>query len=166
MDNGLARAQTYLQERGYGDRIHLFKESTATVALAAEQVGVEEARIAKTLSFYDGGHDGHALVIVAAGDAKMDNRRFKDTFGFKGKMLRGEDVEAYTGYAPGGVCPFALSDQVAIYLDASLDRFDIVYPACGNAASAVRLTIAELEALTGTLSGQRVDVCKGWREEA
>lgn len=163
--SGLERAQSFLRTHGYGDRIQLFKESTATVALAAEQVGCEEARIAKTLSFYDGARDGHALVVVAAGDVKVDNRRFKDTFGFKAKMLRAEDLEALTGYSAGGVCPFGLPETVAIYLDSSLDRFDIVYPACGNAASAVRLALSELEALTATEPGRRVDVCKGWRED-
>lgn len=162
MNAGFDRASRYLKEKGYQDRIQVFTESTATVALAAQQVGCQEALIAKSLGFYD--KAGGAIIIVAAGDAKVDNKRFKDQFGFKAKMLRGEDVEALTSYAPGGVCPFALPDAATVYLDASLDRFETVYPACGDAASAVGLTLAELADLSG--SKGKVDVCKDWREEA
>ncbi|MFM9413629.1 YbaK/EbsC family protein [Peptococcus simiae] len=162
MTTGFDRASGYLTEKGYADRIQVFTESTATVALAAQQVGCEEALIAKSLSFYD--QDGGSIVIVAAGDAKVDNKGFKEQFGFKAKMLRGEDVEALTGYQPGGVCPFALPETASVYLDASLNRFEMVYPACGDAASAVGLTIPELAEVSGALA--TVDVCKGWREEA
>lgn len=162
MMTGFERAKNYLDEQGYGDRVAVFTESTATVALAAEQVGCQEARIAKSLSFYDEGD--RAVIIVTAGDGKIDNRRFKDQFGFKAKMLRGEDVQRLTGYEPGGVCPFDLPDGARVFLDASLDRFETVYPACGDAASAVQLTIPELAALSKAQG--TIDVCKAWREEA
>ncbi len=159
--SGFERAKAFLAEEGFEDRIQVFNESTATVALAAQAVGCEEARIAKSLSFYNTGYKG-AIMVIAAGDVKIDNRRFKDTFGFKAKMLKGEDVEELTGYDIGGVCPFGVPEDTDVYLDESLYRFEVVYPACGNAFSAVRLTLPEFESLIG--EDRRVDVCKGWRE--
>lgn len=136
-----------------------FDASSATVDEAARAVGVEPARIAKTLSFRDG--EG-CLLVVAAGDAKVDNAKYKGQFQTKAKMLSPEDALAMTGYAVGGVCPFVLPETVAVYLDASLQRFDAVYPACGSSHSAVRVTLEELESLSGAKAW--VDVCKGWSE--
>lgn len=158
---GFEHAKAFLAEKGFEARIQSFNESTATVALAAQAVGCEEARIAKSLSFYNRDNEG-AIMVIAAGDVRIDNRRFKETFGLKAKMLKGEDVEKFTGYDIGGVCPFGVPEDTDVYLDESLYRFDVVYPACGNAFSAVRLTLPEFESLVG--GGRRVDVCKGWRE--
>ncbi|MBL8416727.1 MAG: YbaK/EbsC family protein [Dechloromonas sp.] len=128
--------------------------STATVALAAEAHGVEPGRIAKTLAFRIGG--GQAILLVARGDARIDNRKFKDALG-KGKMLPAEEVVALTGHPVGGVCPFGLANDLPIYLDLSLQAFDEVLPAAGAVHSAVRLTPAQLAEVTG---GQWVDVCQ------
>ena len=128
--------------------------STATVALAAEAHGVEPGRIAKTLAFRIGG--GQAILLIARGDARIDNRKFKDALG-KGKMLPAEEVVALTGHPVGGVCPFGLANDLPIYLDLSLQAFDEVLPAAGAVHSAVRLTPAQLAEVTG---GQWVDVCQ------
>lgn len=132
----------------------IFDESSATVALAAQAVGVEEARILKTLSFRK--KDGTVLLVCCAGDGKVENKLFKAEFGFKAKMLSAAEVEEETGYAVGGVCPFVSSERVEITLDRSLQRFDAIYPAGGDAHSAVKLTCDELEAVTG---GRWVEVC-------
>lgn len=150
-------AKSHLDNLGLGDRVLVFDVSSATVELAAQAVGCEPAKIAKTLSFLA---DGNAILIVAAGDAKVDNRKYKDMFNTKAKMLSQEEVVELVGHAVGGVCPFGVRDGVKIYLDESLKRFDCVYPACGSASSAVRLTIQELEMASGAV--QWVDVCKGW----
>ena len=142
------------------DRIQEFAVSSATVELAAQAVGVEAARIAKTLSFHDG--EG-CLLIVAAGDARVDNRRFKDTFHQKARFLTPEEAVAFTGHAVGGVCPFAVGDAVAVYLDESLRRFDTVFPAAGSSNSAIELTCDELFRFSNARCW--VDVCKDWREE-
>lgn len=131
-----------------------FPVSSATVELAAEALGVAPERIAKTMSFADG--DG-CLVVVAAGDTKIDNGKYKQTFGFKAKMLSPDQVLSLTGHAVGGVCPFALPDTVRIFLDESLRRFDTVYPAAGSSNSAVQVTLPQLETYT---NGVWVDVCK------
>lgn len=136
------KARAHLARYGLEDRILEFPVSSATVALAAQALGCEEARIAKTLSFERG--EG-ALLVVAAGDARVDNQKFKRAFGVKARMLGAERVEALVGHAVGGVCPFGVSDGVPVYLDESLRRFDVVYPAAGTASSAVRLTLPELE---------------------
>lgn len=128
--------------------------STATVALAAEAHGVEAGRIAKTLAFRING--GQAILLVARGDARIDNRKFKDCFG-KGKMLPAEEVVELTGHPVGGVCPFGLANDLPIYLDQSLQAFDEVLPAAGAIHSAVRLSPALLAEITG---GQWVDVCQ------
>ena len=152
--------RAYLRERGYEDRIKEFDVSSATVELAAQAVGCEPARIAKTLSFV---HEDGALLIVCAGDAKIDNSKFKAQFHHKATMLTPGQVEEFTGHTIGGVCPFAITHpNVTAYLDVSLRRFDVVYPAAGNAASAVELTCDELAALAGSTGW--IDVCKGWQE--
>lgn len=132
--------------------------SSATVALAAQALGIEEARIAKTLSFWV---EDHAIVIVCAGDCKIDNHTYKETFKVKAKMLKAEEVEPYTNHTIGGVCPFGIPATTKIYLDESLKRFKTVYPACGSANSAICLTINELESMIPYVAW--VDVCKGWK---
>ncbi len=149
------RVKQWLEDRGYKDRAVAFDVSSATVPLAARALGVEEPRIAKTLSFQ--GQEGEAILVVAAGDARVDNARFKAQFNLKAKMLSPEEAETLTGFPVGGVCPFDLKPGARLYLDTSLQRFDTVYPACGSASSAVRLSPKELAALTG---GQWVTVCK------
>jgi prolyl-tRNA editing enzyme YbaK/EbsC (Cys-tRNA(Pro) deacylase) len=143
--------------RGYGieDKVLEFDVSSATVELAAQAVGVEGARIAKTLSFNV--KDRHIL-IVTAGDTKIDNAKYKAFFGAKAKMLTPEEVLEYTGHAVGGVCPFGVPAEIEVYLDESLKRFDTVFPACGSASSAIELTPAELETYSGFK--EWVDVCK------
>ena len=135
-------AENALREAGFADRVIVMDENTATVQLAAEALGVEPGRIAKTLSFLRG--DG-AMMIVAEGAARIDNTKFKQAFGFKARMIPAEQVEALTGHAPGGVCPFGRMAGVPVYLDVSLRRYDVVYPAAGDDHSAVRLSLAELE---------------------
>ncbi len=149
------RVKAYLASRGITDRAQEFDISSATVPLAALAVGVEEARIAKTLSFR--APEGGAMLIVAAGDARVNNPAFKARFGVKARMLTAEEVEAQTGHAVGGVCPFDLKPGVQVYLDESLRRFDTLYPACGSANSAVRLSPDELQEISG---GQWVAVCR------
>ena len=128
--------------------------STATVALAAEAHGVEPGRIAKTLSFRLG--DGRAILLVASGDARIDNRKFKEAFG-KGRMMDAEDVVRMTGHPVGGVCPFGLAEPLPVYLDASLRKYDEVLPAAGAVHSAVRISPEQIAAVT---DGQWVDVCQ------
>lgn len=146
--------KTFLDTFGLADRIMEFEVSSATVELAAVAVGCEPAHIAKTLSF---DVNGDAVLIVTAGDRKIDNPKFKAQFQTKAKMLSHDDALSRIGHAVGGVCPFAVNDGVAIYLDESLKRFDIVYPAAGSASSAVKLTPDELENACG---GTWIDVCK------
>lgn len=134
-----------------------FPVSSATVELAAQAVGVEPARIAKTLSFYTKEKDG-AILIVTAGDMKIDNSKFKHFFGMKAKMLSADDVERLTGHAIGGVCPFGNPEHTTVYLDVSMKRFDTVFPAAGSSNSAVELTCDELEQFSG--SKEWIDVCK------
>ena len=154
MTMSVEKVREYLTPYGVADRMREFEVSSATVELAALAVGVEGARIAKTLSFKVG---EDPILIVAAGDAKVDNSKYKHFFGAKAKML--------IGHAVGGVCPFALPDDVKTYLDVSLKRFDTVFPAVGSAASAIELTCDELEHCCGKNFVQWVDVCKGWQEE-
>lgn len=150
----------FLRETGFEDRIQEFGVSSATVNLAAQAVGCEPARIAKTLSFLV---DGRCVLIVAAGDAKIDNSKYKAQFHTKAKMLTPQQALDFTGHAVGGVCPFAVDpDRVTSYLDVSLQRFDTVYPAAGSSSSAVRLTCCELAQLAR--SAGWIDVCKGWQE--
>lgn len=152
----VSSVRAYLSLYGLADRIEEFNVSSATVELAAAALGTEGARIAKTVSLY--GKDGGCILIVSAGDYKIDNQKFKAHFGFKPKMLSPEDVLSMTGHAVGGVCPFALPAGVPVYLDESLRRFDAVYPAAGSSSSAVRLSCDELFAASGALEWG--DFCK------
>lgn len=138
----IERARAHLAKYGLEDRIRELTVSSATVALAAEALGCEPARIAKTLSFENG--EG-AILVIAAGDARIDNAKFKHRFGMKAHMLSAERVEPLIGHGVGGVCPFGIHEGIPVYLDESLKLFDIVYPAAGTAASAVMLTLSELE---------------------
>ena len=151
----IEKAKEFFSERGMEDRVLEFDASSATVELAAAAVGCEPARIAKTLSFHV---DGQVALVVAAGDARIDNQKFKAEFQTKAKMLKTEEVEPLVGHGVGGVCPFAVNEGCNVYLDDSLRRFDVVYPACGSASSAIGLTLSELEACTQPSSW--VDVCK------
>lgn len=154
----IKRVKEYFAKYDMADRVKEFDVSSATVELAAEAVGCEPCRIAKTLSFLV---EGKAVLIVTAGDAKIDNRKYKDRFGAKAKMLTPEEAERLIGHAVGGVCPFAVNEGVSVYLDASLQRFSTVFPACGSANSAIELSIPELETHSGYVAW--VDVCKGWQ---
>ena len=136
-------AMESLQAAGFADRVIVLEENTATVQLAAQALGVEPGRIAKTLSFLV---RDRAVMVVAEGTARIDNGKFKQAFGAKAKMIPPEQVEALTGHAPGGVCPFGRREGVPVYLDVSLRRFDPVYPAAGDDHTAVRLALSELEA--------------------
>ena len=144
----------FFQSVGAEDKIRRFDVSSATVELAAQALGTEGARIAKTLSFLV---DGGAVLVVTSGDKKVDNRKFKSVFGVKARMLTPEQAESMVGHAVGGVCPFAVNEGCRIFLDESLKRFDIVYPAAGDARSAVELTVPELEKYAGYPAW--VDVC-------
>ncbi|MBS5518060.1 MAG: YbaK/EbsC family protein [Clostridiales bacterium] len=156
------KVKTYLQQWDRAKDVLEFPVSSATVQLAAEALHVIPARIAKTLSFK--GKEEKGILIVAAGDAKIDNAKFKRCFGLKAKMLTPEEVLAYTGHAVGGVCPFAIEDsRVECYLDVSLQRFATVYPAAGSSNSAIELTCDELATYAHSLAW--VDVCKGWQED-
>ena len=139
------------------DRVREFDVSSATVELAAAALHCEPCRIAKTLSFM---MSDQPVLIVAAGDAKIDNSKYKATFGTKAKMIAADAVEDRIGHGVGGVCPFAVKDNVKVYLDESLKRFQTVFPACGSSNSAIELTIEELEKYS--LYTAWVDVCKGW----
>ena len=151
----IVKARRYLEEKGYSDRIIETDVSTATVELAAEAIGVEPGRICKSLSFL---LEERPILILAEGMARIDNRKYKDTFGKKAKMIPRDQVEEYIGYEAGGVCPFGVNPNVEIYLDESLRKWDEVYPAVGNANSAVRLSLEELEEVVDVLGW--VDVCK------
>ena len=151
----LEKAESYLKEAGFLDHVIELKESTATVALAAEALGVEPGMIAKTMSFLQG---EQPVLILTEGTAKVDNRKYKDTFHVKAKMIPFEQVETCIGHAPGGVCPFGINEGVNVYLDESLRQFDIVYPAAGDDHSAVKLSIEELEQISGAEGWG--DVCK------
>ena len=146
--------RAYLAGFGLGDKVLELPASSATVELAARALGTEEARIAKTLSF---DVKGKTILVVTAGDCKIDNRKYRAEFGCKASMLRREEVEERTGFAPGGVCPFAAKEGVEVFLDESLKRFATVFPACGSGNSAIELAPKELERI---VPGSRwVDVC-------
>ena len=151
----IEKAKKYLEKKGYLDRVIEPGVSTATVELAAAAIGVEPGRICKSLSFLI---DERPILILAEGMARVDNKKYKAAFGKKAKMIPREEVEGYIGHEAGGVCPFGVSENVEIYLDESLKRWDVVYPAAGNANSAVRLTPDELQELAGARGW--VDVCK------
>ena len=144
----LDRARSHLDRYGLADAVVVTATSSATVELAAQALGVEPARIAKTLSFR-AAEPGRAILVVVAGDARVDNAAFRATFGVKARMLAGDEVEALTGYPPGGVCPFGNPPTATVHLDTSLRRFTTVFPACGTASSAVELTPDRLAEVTG-----------------
>ena len=152
----IGRVKRYLQTFGLDGRVRELASSSATVALAAQALGCEPCRIAKTLSFDAG---GRTVLVVAAGDAKVDNHKFKEFFGSKAKMLSPAEAEARTGHAVGGVCPFAVNEGVEVYLDLSLRRFATVFPACGSANSAIELSCEELERCADNFRGW-ADVCR------
>ncbi len=149
------KVKEYFKNRGIEKRIQEFEVSSATVTLAAQALGCEEGRIAKTLSFHV---QERVVLVVTAGDVKVDNAKYKAFFGAKAKMLSFEEAEPLIGHAVGGVCPFAVNENVEVYLDESLKRFETVFPACGSSNSAIQLTIAELEEYSGYL--EWIDVCK------
>ena len=149
------RVKAYFRELGVEDKVQELEESSATVELAAQALGVEPGRIAKTLSFLV---DGSPILIVAAGDVKIDNAKYKKFFGAKAKMLTPDEAVTLIGHAVGGVCPFAVNEGVTVYLDESLKKFVTVFPACGSSNSAIELTMEELEKYS--LYKEWVDVCK------
>ncbi len=153
----IEKVKEYFNQFGIADRVQEFTVSSATVELAAQALNCEPCRIAKTLSFMV---DGHAVLIVTAGDAKIDNPKYKAQFGTKAKMLTPDEAETLIGHAVGGVCPFGINEGVPVYLDNSLKRFETVFPACGSSNSAIELSIEELEKYSGYAVG--IDVCKGW----
>lgn len=155
----IEKVKEYFKKYGLEDHIREFEVSSATVELAAEALQCEPCRIAKTLSFMV---NGSPILIVTAGDARIDNRKYKESFEVKAKMLTPEEVEALVGHAVGGVCPFAVNEDVTVYLDESLKRFQTVFPACGSSNSAIELTIEELEKYSAFVSW--VDVCKDCEE--
>ena len=153
--------KAYLRQFGLEDKVLEFDVSSATVELAAQAVGVEGKRIAKTLSFRIG---EEPILILAAGDAKVDNKKYKATFSAKAKMLTPDEVVELIGHAIGGVCPFGINEGVKTYLDESLKRFETVFPAVGSSNSAIEMTPADLEKYAQNYVGW-VDVCKGWQDE-
>ncbi|MBR6258671.1 MAG: YbaK/EbsC family protein [Oscillospiraceae bacterium] len=152
------KVKAFFAERGIEDRIREFDVSSATVDLAAQALHCEPCRIAKSLSFMVG---DSPILVVAAGDARIDNPKYKARFGTKARMLSPQETEELIGHAVGGVCPFAVKEGVTVYLDESLKRFETVFPACGSSNSAIELTLEELEKYS---SGKAwVDVCKDWK---
>ena len=150
----IERARAHLRKYKLEDRIQEFTVSSATVELAAQALNIQGARIAKTLSYLV---EGGAVLVVAAGDIRVDNRKFKDTFHTKAKMLTPEQAGEMIGHQVGGVCPFGVNEGVKVYLDASLKRFETVFPAAGSSSSAIELSIAELE---------QASECAGWVDVA
>lgn len=157
----ITAVRTYFAQFGMEDNILEFETSSATVELAAQAVGVIPARIAKSLSFKV---DGKAILIITAGDAKVDNAKYKAFFHTKAKMLTPDEVTELIGHAIGGVCPFAIKEGVDVYLDVSMRRFETVFPAAGSANSAIELTCAQMEQYACNCKGWG-DFCKGWQEE-
>ena len=155
------RALAHLQKWNLDGRVRVFDVSSATVELAAQAVGVDKARIAKTLSFKVG---DAPVLIVMAGDVRLDNAKYKAQFSAKAKMLSADEAESLVGHAVGGVCPFGVNEGVRVYLDKSLLRFETVFPACGSDNSAVELTNAELESCSGSLGW--IDVSRSCAQQA
>jgi len=155
----IKKVKDYFKQYDMDTRIQEFSVSSATVDLAASALGCEPERIAKTLSFLV---NGQAILVVTSGDAKVDNKKFKEYFKTKAKMLPPHEVVDLVGHEIGGVCPFAIKNGVSVYLDISLKRFETVYPACGSSNSAIELTIKQLEKYSGYL--QWIDVCNGWND--
>ncbi|HCC36106.1 MAG TPA: EBSC protein [Ruminococcaceae bacterium] len=157
----IREVREYFKRFGMEDEIMEFEVSSATVELAAEALNCEPRRIAKTLSFMV---NGLCILVVTAGDAKIDNTKYKAEFATKAKMLSPEETFEIVGHAIGGVCPFGIGDGIAVYLDISLKRFTTVFPACGSGNSAIELTISQLERFSNCR--EWIDVCKGWNSEA
>lgn len=157
----LASVKEHFKQWNRDKDIMEFDTSSATVEQAAETIGVIPARIAKTLSFR--GDNNQAILVVTAGDAKIDNQKFRHFFGFKARMLSPEEVVEQTGHLIGGVCPFGLANDLDVYLDISLKRFETVFPACGSTNSAIELTCEELEKFSKAKSW--IDVCKAWQDQ-
>ncbi|WP_340386456.1 YbaK/EbsC family protein [Paenibacillus sp. FSL E2-0151] len=155
----IEKVKDFFKQYGMDSEIIEFEVSSATVDLAATALDCEPERIAKTLSFMV---NGQAVLVVAAGDAKVDNKKFKEYFKTKAKMLSPDEAIDMVGHAIGGVCPFAIKNDVSVYLDISLKRFDIIYPACGSSNSAIELTIEQLEKYSSY--SEWIDVCKGWND--
>ena len=153
----IEKVREYFKSFGMENRVLEFDVSSATVELAAEALHCEPCRIAKTLSFM---LNGNPILIVTAGDARVDNKKYRTQFETKAKMLTPEEAETLVGHAVGGVCPFAVNAGVTVYLDESLKRFETIFPACGSSNSAIELTIEELEKYSSFVSW--VDVCKDW----
>jgi prolyl-tRNA editing enzyme YbaK/EbsC (Cys-tRNA(Pro) deacylase) len=149
------KAKNYLTKYNLENRIIEFETSTATVSLAAAALGITEGEIAKTMAFMVG---EEAILVVVAGDKRIDNAKFKNHFHVKAKMIAYEEVEKIIGHAGGGVCPFGINDNIKVYLDETLKVYEYVYPACGNAASAVKLLIKELEVASNYV--EWIDICK------
>ena len=152
----IEKVREYFKQFGIEDRIREFEVSSATVELAAKALGCEEEKIAKSLSFKI--EDDKCILVITAGDGRIDNKKYKRTFNCKAKMLKREEVEEKIGHMVGGVCPFAINDGIDVYLDVSLKRFETVFPACGSSNSAVELTIDELYKYSNAIDF--VDVCK------
>ena len=157
----IERVRAYFRQLGMEERVMEFDVSSATVELAAQALNCEPCRIAKTLSFRIG---EDPILIVTAGDVKTDNRKYKDTFGVKAKMLTHEEAAELIGHAVGGVCPFAVNDGVKVYLDESLKRFETVYPACGSSNSSIELSLEELTEYSEARGW--TDVCKDWQDNS
>lgn len=151
----IEKVKAYFAQFDMEDRVLEFPQSSATVELAAKAAGVIPARIAKSMAFLQ---DGKAVLVIAAGDAKVDNQKYKAQFHTKSRMIPFDQVEQYIGHAPGGVCPFAVNDGVTVYMDQSLTRFETVFPAAGSSNSAIELNLEELARFSGSLG--YVDVCK------
>lgn len=156
----IEKVKTYFAQFGMENRILEFPVSSATVELAAQALNIAPSRIAKTLSF---NVNGNPILIVAAGDARVNNAKYKAKFGVKAKMLTHREAADWIGHAVGGVCPFAVNEGVKVYLDISMKRFETMFPAAGSSNSAIELNLEELERYSGSL--EWVDVCKDWQEE-
>ncbi|WP_178025241.1 YbaK/EbsC family protein [uncultured Paenibacillus sp.] len=159
----IENVRSHLRQFGREQDIREFSSSSASVELAAAVLGVIPARIAKTLSFRGEGEQA-SLLVVSAGDAKTDNKKFREHFGFKPRMLTLDEVLAQTGHAVGGVCPFGLAHPLPVYLDVSLQRFETVFPACGSSNSAIELNCEDMYRYAAAQGW--VDVCKDWAPEA
>lgn len=155
----IEKVKDYFKRFGMEKQVLEFDTSSATVELAALALNCEPARIAKTLSFRK---DEGCLIVVMAGDAKIDNKKFKQKFSMKARMLSAEEVDTLVGHSIGGVCPFAINENIPVYLDESMRRFETVFPACGSSNSAIELTCEQLEKYSHSL--EWVDICKGWQE--
>ena len=157
----IEKVKAYFKQFDMEDKVLEFETSSATVELAANALHCEPARIAKTLTFR---HEESCIIVVMAGDAKIDNKKFKQKFGMKARMLSAEEVDDLVGHSIGGVCPFAINPDIPVYLDISMQRFETVFPACGSSNSAIELTCDELAKYSN--SQEWVDVCKGWQDSA